>query len=110
MKQKPSLVVLSLLLLTCCIFSFAACSTTPSTKMPQKLSTPQVTLSDDTASWKADTNAERFEISINGELSYLENSVTTKVLLDGQNFKIRAIGDGSNYSNSEYFLNHAIVY
>lgn len=108
MKQRPLLVVLSLLLLTCCIFSFATCSTTPSTKTPQKLSTPQVTLSDDTASWKSDTNAERFEISINGELSYLENSVTTKVLEDGQTFKIRAIGDGSNYSNSEW--SNAVTY
>ena len=78
------------------------------TKKPQKLSAPTVTLNDDIAEWEANSKAERFEISINGELSYLENSVTSKTLLDGQTFKIRAIGDGGNYSNSGW--SNAVTY
>ena len=69
---------------------------------PQKLSTPVVTLTDNVASWGADSNADKFEISLDGNLSYVENSVTSQTLTDGQTFKIRAVGDGSSYSTSDW--------
>lgn len=69
---------------------------------PQQLSAPQLTLVNDVASWQADANADRFEISIDGTLSQVENTVTSKTLLDGQSLKVRAIGDGVNYLTSDW--------
>ncbi len=69
---------------------------------PQQLSAPQLTLVNDVASWQANANADRFEISIDGTLSQVENTVTSKTLLDGQSLKVRAIGDGVNYSTSDW--------
>ena len=69
---------------------------------PVKLDAPIVTLQDDVAMWSENDFAEKFEISIDGDLSYIENSMTSRKLLDGQTFKVRAIGDGVNYLNSEW--------
>lgn len=88
--------VMAVLLLGLC-----ACGDTGSTP-PQKLSAPTVTLNGDVASWEANSKADKFEISIDGSLSYLENTVTQKTLTDGQSFKIRAVGDGTTYSTSDW--------
>ncbi len=69
---------------------------------PQKLSTPVVTLTDNVATWSADANADKFEISLDGDLSYVDNSATSQTLTDGQTFKVRAVGDGSSYSTSDW--------
>ena len=73
-----------------------------STDTPTKLSAPVVTLTENVASWEQDEHADRFEMSIDGSLSYVENTVTSKTLTDGQTFKIRAIGDGTVYTTSEW--------
>ena len=75
---------------------------TPSPTTPEKLSAPVITLTGNVASWDADSNAEKFEISLDGNLSYVENSVRSKTLTDGQTLKLRAIGDGSAYSTSDW--------
>lgn len=67
-----------------------------------KLLSPIVTINGDTAVWSADSNAEKYEISIDGTLFYVENSVTQKVLMPGQHFKVRAIGDDIKYSTSDW--------
>ena len=67
-----------------------------------KLTAPTVTLDGDTARWEADALADKFEISISGNLSYIENSVTSRKLEDGQSFKLRTIGDGKKYTNSDW--------
>ena len=69
---------------------------------PQQLSAPQLTLVNDVASWQANANADRFELSIDGTLSQVENTVTSKTLLDGQSLKVRAIGDGVNFLTSDW--------
>ena len=78
-----------------------AVTTQPSVVLT-KLTAPVVVLTDDIAAWSADTSADKFEISVNGELSYIENTVTSKTLTDGQTFKIRAIGDGIQYESSDW--------
>ena len=102
MKSK----ILSILLVVCLALSalvgLTSCDDDSPTTTPQKLSTPVVTLTDNVATWEADTNADKFEISLDGNLSYVENSVTSKTLTDGQTFKIRAVGDGSAYSTSDW--------
>ncbi|MBE7078858.1 MAG: hypothetical protein E7380_03225 [Clostridiales bacterium] len=68
----------------------------------QKLSAPVVTLDADVASWAADEKADKFEISLDGNLSYVENTITSKKLSDGQTLKVRAVGDGTNYTTSDW--------
>ena len=115
-KIKLFTILLLVLTLLCSVFILASCSggggyhngddptptPTPTPSTPTKLTAPTVVLTDDTATWSADASADKFEISIGGELSYIENSVTSKKLTDGQTFKIRAIGDGMNYTNSDW--------
>ena len=102
MKKKA----LSLLLVVCMVLTalvgLTSCDDDEPTTTPQKLSAPIVTLTDNVATWEADTNADKFEISLDGNLSYVENSVTSKTLTDGQTLKIRAVGDGSTYSTSDW--------
>lgn len=74
----------------------------PSKPQVEKLSTPTIALAGNTVIWNADPKADRFEISLDGNLSYVENTVTSKVLTNGQTMKIRAIGNGTTYSTSEW--------
>ncbi|MBO5286689.1 MAG: InlB B-repeat-containing protein [Clostridia bacterium] len=107
-KIRLSTILLLMLSLLGSIFILASCNgvggnyggTTPIT--PTKLTAPTVVLTDDTATWSADAFADKFEISTDGNLSYIENSVTSRKLVNGQTFKIRAIGDGVNYTNSDW--------
>ena len=102
MKSK----ILSILLVVCMALSalvgLTSCDDDSPTTTPQKLSAPVVTLTDNVATWEADSNADKFEISLDGNLSYVENSVTSKTLTDGQTLKVRAVGDGSAYSTSDW--------
>lgn len=79
-----------------------AYQTEPNTPQLQKLSAPVVSLTGNIASWAADPNADKFEVSLDGNLSYVENTVTSKSLTDGQTFKLRAVGNGSTYSTSDW--------
>ena len=113
-KARLSTILLLVLTLMCSIFIFASCgggggnnngddpTPTPTPSAPTKLTAPTVVLTDDTVIWSADASADKFEISVDGNLSYIENSVTSKKLSNGQTFKIRAIGDGINYTNSDW--------
>ena len=102
MKSK----ILSILLVVCMALSalvgLTSCDDDSPTATPQKLSAPVVTLTDNVATWEADSNADKFEISLDGKLSYVENSVTSKTLTDGQTLKVRSVGDGSAYSTSDW--------
>lgn len=69
---------------------------------PSKLNAPTVTLVGNVASWQTDSNADKFELSLNGNLSYVENSVTSKALSDGETLKVRAVGDGATFSTSDW--------
>ena len=94
-----------LLALTVTLFGFAglmACDSPSQPSGPHKLNAPIVTLNKDVASWSADTNADKFEISLDGNLSYVENTITSKTLTDGQTLKVRAVGNGINYSTSDW--------
>lgn len=91
------LFVLSMFLISC-----QGTGTTGGTNNPEKLAAPQVLLNGNTAQWVANPNADKFEISVDGALSYLENTVTSRILANGETFKIRAIGDGTKYSNSDW--------
>ncbi len=100
--------IVSLIMLFCIsiLLIFPACLDTEEEAI--KLDAPVVVLIDDTATWEGNEKAEKFEVSLNGILSYLENSVTSKKLEHGQTFKIRALGDGDSYTNSDW--SNAVTY
>ncbi|MBR2460935.1 MAG: hypothetical protein IKB34_06880, partial [Clostridia bacterium] len=101
MRSKILSFLLSVCILMSALAGLTSCDTS-TTPQPQKLSAPVVTLTDNVASWEVDPNADKFEISLDGNLSYVENTVTSKTLTDGQTFKIRAVGDGSAYSTGDW--------
>ena len=104
--KKLFLLVLSIALALTCLGVMASCGgdsgTTQSSGGPTKLSTPVVTLEGNVAKWEANENADKFEISLDGNLSYVENILTSKTLEAGQSLKVRAVGDGVNYSTSDW--------
>jgi len=97
--------IVSLLVALCTLILGFACLTScggESGGTPEKLGAPVITLNGNVASWGADSKADKFEISLNGNLSYVENTVTSKTLSDGESLKIRAVGDGTSYSTSDW--------
>ncbi len=100
MKKRLLSVILVIVTLFA-VMGFIACDTAPKSD-PQKLSAPVVTLNGNVASWEANANADKFEISTDGVLSYVENTFTQKTLTNGQTLKVRAVGDGTNYSTSDW--------
>ena len=86
--------ILVVLLVMVFIFSLVGCG------HAERLQTPTVRREGNTVTWDADDKAEKFEISLDGKLSYVENTVTSMVLNGGESFKIRAIGDGVKYQTS----------
>ena len=69
--------IISLLIALCTLLAVFACFTAcgsggdggNSSDAPEKLSAPTVTLVGNVASWQTDSNADKFEISLNGNLS-----------------------------------------
>ena len=105
MKNKTLSVLLAIFLATAAIVCLTSCDDLQIPGLPQKppkLSAPVVTLTDNIASWEADPDADKFEISLDGTLSYVENTITTQTLSDGQTLKVRAVGDGVSYSTSDW--------
>ncbi|MBO5312977.1 MAG: hypothetical protein J6B29_03325 [Clostridia bacterium] len=95
--MKKLLSVLLVLFLVAFVASVTSCG-----KEPEKLATPVVTLEGNTALWGSIGGATQYRISLNGTISYVEGSVTSKVLTDGQSFKVQAVGDGNDYEDSAW--------
>ena len=105
MKNRLLAVMLALLLVLGSAFIITSCGEEGDNNgggAPEKLDAPVVTLNGDTAVWEANQKAERFEISLNGTVSFVENTQTSQKLTDGQAIKVRAIGDGVNTKNSDW--------
>ena len=106
MKRRLLLTFLVFALSLLTVFLFVSCGggegTTPSGNGPQKLNAPVVTLNGNIASWTADANADKFEISLDGTLSYVENTITSKALTNGQTIKVRAVDDGVSFATSDW--------
>ena len=98
MKKRP--IILISIIMMICLFAFACdCA---GRKRIEILLTPHVTLTENVATWEENNFAECFEISINGVTSTVDKTVTSQTLLDGQMFKVRAIGDGKKFKTSEW--------
>ncbi|MBR4800738.1 MAG: Ig-like domain-containing protein [Clostridia bacterium] len=77
---------------------------TPST--PTKLATPVVSV-DNTGlvSWADIANASGYKVDVNGTVTNYSRPVS---LLDGETVKVKAVGDGTNYSDSDW--SRAVTY
>ena len=107
MKKKSFLSVLGLCFILPCFFLLSACTKTPPTEPeepaePIKLNASVATLNDDVVSWTAVSNASSYEISVNNSTNTIAITITQYTLTDGQTFKVRAVGDGTNYSTSDW--------
>ncbi|MBE5765453.1 MAG: hypothetical protein E7339_07675 [Clostridiales bacterium] len=102
MKKSIVTFLLTLFVAIFGLVGLAACDEPTPPITPQQLNAPFVTLNGNVASWEVNTNADKFEISLDGNLSYVENSVTSKTLTNGQTLKVRAVGDGIAYSTSDW--------
>lgn len=82
-----------------CILSvaFTSCK-----KKGEKLDAPTVTLEGNTASWDHIEGAVEYEAEIDGETRSLSNTTTSYLLEDGESIKVRAIGDGKKYLDSDW--------
>ena len=98
MKKKiiTTLLIVSVIVLS--IVGLISCGE----KEGEKLATPVVTLNGDVATWQADPNAVRFELSLGSSVLKVSNTTTSKQLSSGVSFKVRAVGDGENYLTSDW--------
>ena len=93
---------LSLIISICMCFAFAGCDSCNDDKAPAKLSTPVVTVDDKgVASWLEVENASGYAYVIgDGEETATDNLSVN--LADGQSIKVKAKGDGKNYTDSDF--------
>lgn len=72
------------------------------TPTPEKLGTPTVTINDDgVASWNTVPNAVKYACIVDGGAA-VETTELSRQLNDGQSIKVKAIGNGTQYSDSDY--------
>ena len=74
-------------------------------KNPIKLSTPIITINENgLVSWNAIENASNYIYQINNNDEQITSNLYVQ-LQDGQTIKVKALGDGINYVDSEYSTN-----
>lgn len=103
MKRRHLLLMaLSLIISICMCFAFAGCDSCNDDKAPAKLLTPVVTIDDKgVASWLEVENASGYAYVIgDGEETATDNLSVN--LADGQSIKVKAKGDGKNYTDSDF--------
>lgn len=93
---------LSLIISICMCFAFAGCDSCNDDKAPAKLSTPVVTIDDKgVASWLEVENASGYAYVIGDGEETATNNLSVN-LADGQSIKVKAKGDGKNYTDSDF--------
>ncbi len=103
MKRRHLLLMaLSLIISICMCFAFAGCDSCNDDKAPAKLSTPVVTIDDKgVASWLEVENASGYAYVIGDGEETATNNLSVN-LADGQSIKVKAKGDGKNYTDSDF--------
>ena len=67
---------------------------------PTDLEAPVLKLNEDIVSWESIPNALKYEIILNEKTIYVDGSVNTYKLFDGDKISIKAVGDGKKYKTS----------
>ncbi len=93
---------LSLIISICMCFAFAGCDSCNDDKAPAKLLTPVVTIDDKgVASWLEVENASGYAYVIGDSEETATDNLSVN-LADGQSIKVKAKGDGKNYTDSDF--------
>ncbi|MCH5142625.1 MAG: hypothetical protein J1G07_02800 [Clostridiales bacterium] len=105
MKKKLLVIVFSIIAVFSLVLGVAACKNdnpSGSKDDPQQLSTPVVSISEDgLASWTAIDNASGYAYKLDaGEATNTDS--TSVQLADGQSITVKAVGDGTNYTDSAW--------
>lgn len=100
MKNKLIIKCLMLVLLNI-LFVFTGCEFVP-VNQPSKLDAPVISLNGAMATWDLDPNCMGYEADINGEIIKLSSYDDYIILQSGETIKLRAIGDGSYFLNSDW--------
>lgn len=103
-KRSLWLTVLSLIISICACFCFAACGSCSSCddeSAPAELAVPVVTIDyDGVASWGSVENAVGYIYRIDGRDNSTDRNAVQ--LSDGQSIRVKAVGDGERYSDSNW--------
>ena len=103
MKKNYFKVILLVSVLIIAILGLVACGEKDETPTsPETLKTPVLFINENVVYWDADSDAEKFELSIDGVITQVKNTITSKELSDGQTLKVRAIGDGVSFTTSDW--------
>ncbi len=101
MRKNLLVKLLSLIIGLILPFCIMACDKAPAPINPTKLGGVTVTLNDNVASWEEVENAARYAYQINEE-EVVETTLREVALEDGDTIKVKAIGDGKNYTDGDY--------
>ncbi len=105
MKKKVLCILVSLALVALCATCLIACGEDDKEENGQgltQLKAPEVTRDGNNATWKKVENATKYELDISGEISYVDANTTSHPIPSGKILKVRAVGDGINYSTSNW--------
>lgn len=102
MKNKLLTLLTCAAIISSCAFGLSACDADDNNDKLSQLPKPVVTIEDGYAKWQPALGTEKFEISVNRVLYYLENTATDYPLNVDDSFKIRAIGNGVTTSISKW--------
>ena len=94
------LLVISMLL--CTVVGMTSCFPESKPDEPVKLSAPNVTLTDDIASWESVEGAIGYDLNLDGSIFSYDTSVTSRRLYPGETLLVRAVGDGTKYLTSSW--------
>lgn len=102
MKKRLFCFLLSLTLVALGALCIVSCGKDSSTSSLPKLKTPVLTKDNYTVKWEKVENAVKYQLDIDGEISFVDADTTSYYLPSNKLLKIRAIGDGVNYSASDW--------
>lgn len=97
--------VISFILIIAMLLSVLSSCKLPIPEIPtgsETLKTPEVTLDGRIVSWERDENAKSYEVSIGGAIKTLDKYSWQYILTEGEEFTVRAIGNGNTYKTSEW--------
>ena len=69
---------------------------------PVVLTAPPLSIEGDVVSWTAVNGAVGYEVDIDGAVTSVDADALTVTLLDGQTVKVRAVGDGVDFSTGNW--------
>ncbi len=71
-------------------------------KKEEKLNTPVITLNENVVTWLPVENASGYQLDIDGVIYNVNSTVLNQLIQENQSIKVKAVGDGKKYLDSEW--------